>query len=983
MKKIPISKLESLLSRKSIYVSTPPLMEMLLRKFVNERVILLPTEFSSKEELEKYSEEIKGRQGIIIGRGYVVDLIRGKIRLGESSTKLRGYILIYTYKNALKLLSRHEVTNKGKVLEYSSLPFDNCVSFSPQLISEGIELDKKGKLDEQLKIVNKFKLLLYKKPRSNSPLEALKEIYRGENLKSDWEKLTDLWKEVIYYYLDSSLGLLPGQSRRELQDVPVYSSTPSNLSEIPYPEYIDLVDYGLRNVLNGKNVYIVGSLRSGKTTLASLIAKRAEELGFKLNVVDYHGPNGYNSIEKIVEGVRKPGSVVVLTYDIYKALRISGGVKIKTANRLIQSFIEKKNFPIRLEDAPLSFLLTSEGVSYDDYYFDYMFNVIFGGDANRVIWYLPLLKIAKDYGVPIPKKLGRLAMEVYGRKVNWLDELVINWFSVAKRVSIKVGVDYGTDQIDEVDLGKLKEEFKRIVLSNLSPQIAMSLIELYYYTLVDLEIVKPPDLGELRDLLLSGKKVNGFVRSELEELMPSLLAKTENEAEKVCTSLKSRISLLKEAINSDKLLEEVLSPHKFLSEVKIILNSSLSTKECVETSMEIAVSIAKGGKTEWIKTILPELIKRAKEDKEYARLFSVISFYYLLEQKDESLEREVYALNDEYSVFPISVIKFKKGELASLEVQDPLKASVIYGVLADYALYKKDLMKLAQMYEKFRKVIVKVKEENLKREDALALSDFLLPIPTSNSSVIFNTLDLLRKRLDAGIGYTLLLTHPKGESIRTTIEIVEKLSNDWFARVIRNIKEGNFVDEDCMDLLKMYQFKLMKSLAYGEKYEYKSILSDIIELSGICKQVKNSDIRGAIEMTSNLANAILYNKPEELVLSGSMVDLAIYTGSLVLLGYADKTPFFNVLVNQIKEKGQQDTLETQLVNLLDALVKGDKNEIEKNLQKLRNDFYSAMVEVLSKVIYDKRRVVLGLIPFIGMWHITGSRPRLSFFTQYY
>jgi len=991
MKKITsISNLERFLSKRLMFISMPPLMESLFKKVTNDRIVLVPTKFNSKDELENYSKEVRSKkEGIILGRGYAIDLIRGKVKLGEGSTTLSGNVLIFGYKKALKILDKHKVSDKVKVLEYSSLPFDNCVTYVPSLIAEAIRLQERGKLNDQIKVLNKFKLLLYKKPTSKDPIDALKESYRGTNLREDWEKLTPKWKEVIHYYLDSSLGLLPGESERALENLSDYSSGYDlELSSPKYPEFVDLLDLSLRNLLNGKNVYVIGSLRSGKSTFASLLAKRFEELGFKAKIVDYHGiSQGYKYIEKLAEELNdKEPLIGVLTYDLYRVIRPKKGLMIKPGSRVIFSLTERKDLAVKIDkgvyDVPLSFLLTLENVDFDDYFFDYMFNVIFDADPNKVLWYLPLLKLAKDYGLPIPRMLGKISLEINGRKLDNDKDLILKWFSVVNRdIKIKISEEYGTDLIDTIDVNKIKKVLEEEIIKVLKPENSLSLIELYYYSLMDFDFLQVPNIGELRDYLISGKRVNRIVKEILEELLPNLIENSSQRVEEICMSLRTRISTFKNISQIDKekineIIEDtLLAPYKLVSEIKLVLSSKQSPSDCVETAIQITVSAVKGGRTEWVKSVIPDLIKRAKENTVFARLFSVIAYYYLMNEEDERLEEEIERLQDAYSIFPKSLIKYKRGELAHLEVQDPLWATILFGSLADYALSSKDLIKFAFLYEKFRRLATKVKEIPLNKDEALLLSDFLMTIPTTNSSLIYKELALLKKRLDAGIGYTLLLTHPKTESVRTTIELVEKLSNDWFSEVWKRVKEGDYTDEDCMDLIKMYQLKLMKSLANGEKYEYKTILQDVMDLKNICNQVKSSDIKGAIDIITNLSGVILNDRQEELIISGTSLDLAIYIGSLILLGRKDKQYFFNIIAKQIEERHPPDSLEVLLVQLIDALINEDKKRLEQKIEKMKDNYYSAMLEVLVKVLTDKRRAVLGLIPYISMWHITGSRPR--------
>ena len=932
----------------------------LVKKYCND-CINVPNEFESIDELYSLRDFIKSKQNYkIVGRSYVIDLILGKSKLGKGNLSVKGNVLTFSIYKAINYVSKRVNKEINKILDYSLITLRGYVTFIPSLLKEGVALANENKIDEALNTFNKFRLILYaKENEASSPKELLKKIYRGNNLKEDWERLSPIWKEIIYYLIDASLGLLPGESKREIGDLEPLATEEVNVSPIEYPEFIDIVNLALSELKKGNNVIIKGNIKTGKSTISELIKRRALELKIPINIVDYHDISGeYRSIQKL-SNLNPSQTLLVLTDDLYSLLKVKG-YKININSRFIFSISRNKGLTFRLDDRtlpiPTHYVIVRQEDNIEETitdalehffkdYWEYVYNVIFDGDPNKALWYSPLLAVYEKYSTPIPEKISILLLKNSGRKNIEENDVIIKWFSKC-RTPFKVikSEEYGTDIVDKIDVEKLIRETASDISNNICS--IDDIIELYSY------------------LFLSENERKEIPNQELRNYFGNNLAFVKIILPYIIDNLKEKIDVSKYCKD---FLNPTLSLYRLLGRIKIVLMKN-ADDNCSSIALNYLTNIAKEGKSEWIKFFLDDILRNQIVLQNNSYQLSVLLFNYLKYSTDEieKIKRILDKIENKtkYSVFVKSFINYLDGDLGSLQFENPLWAVLTYGFFGIYSLSNHDLLKLAQVYDKFRKSYLAIKNNKEIKVDS-NLKDFF-PIDRG----VFEYVDELKDRLDAGIGYTLLLTHPREESARATIELAEKLVMNWYNRIRNKIKEGKIKDNEVMDLLQIYQIKLMKSLVSGGKYEYKSVLRDIIEIEGLTKYITVQNIKGSILIASSIAKKILGIEQKVEKISGASLDFIIYIASEIILGSEDKSKFFDFIAGQIRNK--QEGIDKALVGIISAFIKNDKKELEDAINYAKENYYSIMLEILTRYINDKRMFVVSLIPYVGMWHFLGG-----------
>ncbi|BFI75614.1 hypothetical protein [Sulfurisphaera ohwakuensis] len=963
MRKITsLTSLKALLKKDRIIIRVLPYMENLVKKYCPE-CVEVPREFNSVDELQNWRDYIKSKSTYkIVGRSYVIDLLLNNVNIGEGDLKIRGNIITISPYKAISYVSK-KLKNKEdtpKILDYSILILKGYSTYIPALLTEGIKLSNIKKIDESLKIFNKFRRILYiNENQFHSPQELLKNVYKGTNLREDWEKLSPIWKEIIYYLIDSSLGLLPGQAKRELS-IFDYSTEEEDISPIPYPEYVDIVNLAVAELMRGNSVVLLGNLKTGKSTIAELIRKRSLEHKLQIDLVDYHDINGnYTSIEKLKSDKKR--TLYVLTEDLFQSLEINNVFKIFTNERFIYSLSKDKGLTLRLDERiaaiPMHYIImfqtdnieTTVNKALENFYYDYweyVYNVIFDADPNKILWYSPILAIYDKYNTSIPIQISLFVLKSTGRKNVNDNDLILKWFSKCNiPFRIPKSPDYYTDVLDQINVDDLLRKISEEIVNSIRTSEAVdNILEAYSYLTIN-EGNEPNIVSELNtyfDNNLSFVKI----------ILPYIVEKIKDkiDVERYCKEL----GYLKQ-------------PYETLARIKGILMKR-ADENCYSLAIDTLLSASKNGKVEWIRFVLDDILTNINYLKKSSYKIIAMLFNYLKYSRDDidKIKKIFYNVENEskYSIFLKSLLDYNDGSLDDLSFDNPLWATLGYGFLGIYSLSNHDLLKLAMIYDKFRKSYSIVKSNKISTDDP-HLKDFF---PINNG--IHDYIDELKDRLDAGIGYTLLLTHPKEESARATIELAEKLMLNWYTRIKNKLKSGKIKDEEAMDLLKIYQIKLMKSLISGGKYEYKSVLQDITELENLSNIVYEPDVKGSLSIASYIAKRVLGMEEKPRLFSGTTLDLLIYISSEILLGAEDKSKFFDFIANQIKNK--EEGIDKALVGIIISVIRNDKKELDKALEYARENYYSVMLEILSRYVNDRKMFVVTLIPYIGMWHFLGG-----------
>ncbi|WP_088899903.1 hypothetical protein [Sulfolobus acidocaldarius] len=931
------------IKKRPIYIRVPPLFNKsnIARKF---NLIELPDEFNDlkeflalRETLKKAKKENEAKVHVI-GNFYVVDLVKGNIKLGESSLVVRGYALTYPYYKAIAYLKSKGVNGNemAKILDYSCFVLDNYFSYIPLLVREGLKLYTEGKLDESIRLTNRFKRIMYVGRESGKPLEVLKKHYKGNNLKRDWELLPESYKKIIFYLLDSSLGLLPGSSKYELGEIDNVAGEEIDndqiISPLTFPEFVDLTNYGVRTVTQGKDLIILGPVRSGKSTLSTLIMKRLKEIGFgDVKLIDYHDLEGnFAFIKKIQDDINDGSNfrkIIVLTKDIYYTLKPRGQVI-----EILDHFLSSPNYNDLLKD-------------YERNIFNYFYNVILDADPNKAIWYIPLVKLAEEYGTPIPYKLGLFTLTKNGRRVGEEDkDIIVEWFSnVNEDIKTYFDDDYVKESQHKVDLDKIIDGLSSYLLTKVKEdsETAIDLLRLYFTEVNENHVLVN---SELNKLLLSAGKL----------YKPSKLAirKIFNELVDVVSSTRN--------IDCMELKRDV-DPIENIISILVLLRKS-ENRECISWAYE---EILKLKDRTVISDLLSDVISsfnRVGRDKRLANLLSIIIYNLLKEFTPTSIEKileDLLAVTP-FSQIPLSLLYYKTDMIDKIDVKDPLLSTLIYSLLIDYNVRNKELNKVVTLYDKFRKNYTKPKNTQLDLKEFKEVVSYLFSHYQFDK--IEDFMDYLKRRADAIIGYTLLLTHPNDESVKGTIELAEKLILPWGEIILKRIKSSTATDEDYMDLLKLYQLQILKSLANNEKYEARLALQGITELSSIVHKIRDDKAKSSIATAITLSKMIIDNKVKILMKVETISDLLVFYSTLFLMGNKNALPLIELLVYQIDKN---DLIQYNLFTDLYSLLKGE--EID------RNYYNSVMLTLISKYINNTNKVLVLLVTLIGMWHVLGYR----------
>ncbi|QGA68936.1 hypothetical protein [Sulfolobus sp. E11-6] len=472
---------------------------------INAIIIELPKEINSINELIEYKRKLseltksKNKKILVEGRNYVMELFLGKIKPREPSlenphVEIKGNALTFHTQDIFDEI-KNETDEGGlvKILEYSLITTPNYSTYIPKLIEEAKELHRNGKLDEILPVVTKFKEIYSRFPSGdlkgeNAVLYPLISLFNSpEEMKGAWLKLTDTWKELIYYRIDSALRILPGKSKTIISNFlekirekePKLRKWDNNYT----PEFLEIDEYIATLLLNNKNVVLKGPIKTGKTTISreaiknllsrdtySIITGREYSARDKkisastkeIMVVDYHSDN-YESLNHINSYLKNNVTkFLILTDDLVEVLDLEGAIDLSQGDNVDDSpeteEVSEREYEIVNSTRIFKYLVKNRKNIYSfnprlSYYIlrdpkitnkninrkkleneykkdlsEYMYKVIFEEDPNLIKWYSPLIAIGLKYGFPIPLEISKKVLEYAQRKVEE-EDILVKWFS--------------------------------------------------------------------------------------------------------------------------------------------------------------------------------------------------------------------------------------------------------------------------------------------------------------------------------------------------------------------------------------------------------------------------------------------------------------------------------------------------------------------------------------------------------------------------
>jgi hypothetical protein len=472
--------------------------------------IQLPNYFNNEEELEKWRkliEDLKGKRKIILeGRNYVIKLVLGKVTLSKEISLsspdiyITGNAVTYDSLNALKLVSdlmgeKPSEVILYKILEYSSVTIFDYTTIIPKLVEEAVQLYKKNKLDNILKIVKNLKLLFYSFPKNEKIvgedailLSILLVLPNPEEIKKIWSELSDSWKELIYYRIDSALRLLPGKAKSVIENFlednikleisikkaiefkPKYLRNEINSNSIldvsnfvkfegedimvmennQYKSvkvipFHDEIQIATSYLLNETSLRIVGNVFDGKTTLAKLILYNLHSLAPHYVIVD---GSKENSIE-IAKKIRENGGVVLIYVDYH-----SDGENYLNIEKIYNL---SKNINNLLYLAVLTYDLDRIKVFYNSK------RLSFKRVVQKYLSYAPNFKILNEQSKSLIFSTSFLKYVLYVAKGEISDEVIQNY---KKDYQNKI-LNYIIKVIFNNNESKIKEYYPLFILSRI------------------------------------------------------------------------------------------------------------------------------------------------------------------------------------------------------------------------------------------------------------------------------------------------------------------------------------------------------------------------------------------------------------------------------------------------------------------------------------------------------------------------------------
>ncbi|WP_338602863.1 hypothetical protein V6M85_03105 [Sulfolobus tengchongensis] len=951
--------------------------------------IQLPNEVNTLEELVNYRKLIsslkkENKRLVVEGRNYVIQLLLGKVSLSETpnlenpDTKLRGSALTYELED-LPLPEDIKDEELIKILEYSLVTLPGYSTFIPKLYDEAFTLYKENRLDEALQAVIRVKKLYSNFPTNKDikgndaiiyPLLSL--FSSKEELKYAWSLLSDTWRELVFYRIDSALHLLPGTARKVITE---FLSGIKSETKIQKPieikvnftiRYFKKIESLVTDIINGKSGLIVGELGSGKTTLAKQVAdyistyysynvvyfnQNEENQQYPQNtlmIIDYHGEN-YLPLRKILKAkdIQVP-KLFVLTDELAHVLNL------KNVSAIV------RRTPI-LEIPPTDEKFDPNAIieKMDKQINDYVYNVIFEGDPNVIRWYAPVIKMVLKYGNHLPVKYSKMVLEANGRTNVDENDPILLWFSYTDKVNEKL-MNYGVkDEIDKdfvdpiVDyeneiFKKIKEEQRKLLKEFLNVIIYVYTRDIESYWMID----------ELRDYFMVGRNVTSLGKKVIRDLIPrmkELIAK-----ESCVKNIESHYEILVKK-NYRDVNDYLHSSVSWMTKEHKIYENIIKTlfkpkdMECLRNAFKaIWVDLTVNDESRLFFALRPYMVEKIKEYKDDDLVYLYLSMCSFTNTR--KYLREILS-SDKWSIF--NYVFFPKKDVT---LRDPL---IFFANTLGWTLklskylsegkYEALVDSIAD-YEKrvamLKSVMGKVDKEKAKLLTRVALGKDEDPMEQIN-------LYLEQFKFEVGLVYY----HNYNFSInfKEYINLIDKLMTPWYNTLLKY--KNNWEVDEIIDVFRYYQVKLAKSLVYGGKYEYKTILNDIIELA------KTSDLQ-ELDLAKDIAEVALGIKKEISDNNSFYAILANLISNDDLQGINKLYEEFNRLEN-LKVRTTSDRHKL-LKLLVGYFINNNKKNMEDIIKEMGDDNVHAGIAVTSSVINYKPKLIASLILYIDLQELSFS-----------
>ncbi len=789
----------------------------------NFELIELPKEVKSLDELKKYKQIIEdkvksGKKVVVEGRNYVIDLMLGKVKpasepsLRNPRTKISGNALTYHFDD---LKVEKNIKDIVKFLEYALIVTPTYTTYIPKLFDEAQRMEG---LDEVLPIVSRFKQLFAVFPKSDvkgdeAIIYPLVSLFNSpEEMKFCWSKLSDTWKELIYYAIDSHLRLLPGKSKEVINNyLSKIGEKEVKLSiNLDYtPENLEIVEYLVAQLLNGKKVAITGPLKSRKTRIGREVMTYIK--GKKdLKVIDYHDENGYKSLREIYKSLN--ADLYILTDDLLDALKDKLRVDMVTISPY-QTFLSEKD------------------------YTDYIYNVIFEGDPNVLKWYSPLLAM-KSF--PIPVEISKLILKYFGRKVEEIrDDPILNWFSVIDYIPEDIKKAEGAEDVENYE--KRADEILPYLINILKEKIIKENFAYNFFQILG-HLLDKYKFSNIEDSPLNNYLINisdklGMAKPLIKALIP-IIKDYLNDG---CSELIEPITLDPSAfINA---LPEIFSLNLHLTELypKIIGTIVKSNDvKCVDRALQLVFNYALFNDRRFFVSIEDIIFNKIVELKSEDLVSRYVTMVLLTEYRNVKHIREIQKVIPNARPYTLILLPKETGR-SPIEM---LSSVLSLNYELNLAVHRSELDKVINKYDEYKRRLDQLKSVVKRIDDRSAKKILSTILFNGNLKDLINTLEndyykfILYVRYASYISFRAFVKDRWFTDKNMLRSFIQSMLKDSEARYgyIKNLKELG--DEEIKELIMIYQFKLADALLSKNKYEYKGVLEDILEIDEMPEEIK-------------------------------------------------------------------------------------------------------------------------------------------------
>ncbi|BDB98510.1 hypothetical protein [Saccharolobus caldissimus] len=979
----------------------------LINKFYNKhkseeiQFIELPKKFNSINELNEWKNKIKEiRRGIIEGRTYVIELLLGKVSIVNTPSlqspylDFRGNAVSMKSIDAIKRIYKNGIKDDkavSKILMYSTIAMPNYFTVIPKLVNEGIELYKQGKLDKILEVVLGVKRLYSSFPKidisgEDSITYALGSVLpRDIDFKTAWSELSETWKELIYYRLDSALRLLPGSAEKIIgqKDVKPLGDK-VDVADIE-PFFVDLAEWGKSIILDGNNLCIVGPLRSAKSSLANYIYSMVNSKDVSL--LDYNNYDLLNLDKKIKSESKK--YIAVLTDDIFYS--IPAECKVIESRSYIKDFIDYlylKNNVRRVEgaktDVPIHYYYLyklkynmSDEQIYNEYKSDmnkYIINTIFGNNKELINNYLPLLIVGKKY-LPLPVKVSEIILNKLNKQI---DKTFINWFSVFDFT------DYEVDENGEIKkaaydaVDKVREELIRVVKEN---KFEEDLLKAYFDAISTYPIVQDTKIDEFIKTGYGDYSLIAYLLLYTPDIIYEFNWDLGERVNQVCSSLKSLEDIIWKDITSsediiDEILEEVMNfaeskPSNYASIYEILSSENVNI-ECLRKAFNILKWYISSQNDRFVFTKfenkLYNVILKTKDDK--------LIEYYLKMSFTDAMRSAIYInlehinkiaeISDNAKLSALPLIMLNKAINNKEEIDnitDPIEA---YAALLAIMRLEIDAIAedkidtiikyykyLDELYDKFIRNVRKIDEKVL-----FTLYNIAFDAYVNEKREVLDSLAENKEFIDFEYGLIMFYFYKVKDDLKQVLDYITTLVEPRYNLLIKLKK---LYDDDVYELFEIYKIKLAKTLITS-KYDYKLVLQDIIDLWSKAN-IHDKGLRRRILAAYYISKFLLKGEVKKIRLRGP--EEMLYRVALALTENEEmKKEFYKTVENtKINDKLIMENLDYTLENLAinDYLIpvletyfylKGDNEKLSQIMEYVEKEIRGLPAFILHKLFNE-------------------------------